>query len=231
MEAKSIALRLLAASSSHDKMITELCSFKLVVFFFTTIVYFCCCSALALLVEILAEPAQKDVINALTVLANVASRSETHCLVSFICDVVFYVGEYVLWDACVCVCARTCVRVCMFRPTFINILFPVLYKDEGRRLLFLKSLFPLQCIEMIFMQLHQATYCIIKALYHSNFYQKTNQQTTVHHHTALQYFTEVADSYIQIRGRKKKFCHNLIIENVYNYFEYKMHNKYLCNSK
>lgn len=42
----------------------------------------CCCSALALLVEILTEPAQKDVVNALTVLANVASRFESHSLVS-----------------------------------------------------------------------------------------------------------------------------------------------------
>ncbi|XP_065910773.1 uncharacterized protein [Dysidea avara] len=64
MEARSIALKLLAASSSHDKMIAELCNLN----------------ALALLVEIVTEPAQKDVINALTVLANIASRSESHSM-------------------------------------------------------------------------------------------------------------------------------------------------------
>ena len=41
-------------------------------------------SALALLVEILTEPSQGDVVYALTALANVASNSESHSMVSVI---------------------------------------------------------------------------------------------------------------------------------------------------
>ena len=46
------------------------------------IIVFILCSALALLVDILTEPSQKDVINALTTLANVASHSASQFLVS-----------------------------------------------------------------------------------------------------------------------------------------------------
>ena len=41
-------------------------------------------SALALLMDILTEPSQGDVINALTTLANVASYSASHFMVSMV---------------------------------------------------------------------------------------------------------------------------------------------------
>ena len=43
---------------------------------------YCMYSALALLTDVLTEPSQGDVINALTTLANVASHSASHLMVS-----------------------------------------------------------------------------------------------------------------------------------------------------
>ena len=101
------------------------------------------------------------------------------------------------------------------RPTFINSLFPVLYKaTNGRLLLKFIILFIMHrneyCTATSKYLLHwQKLFITFQIIWNYNnikpaifFCQKTNQQTTGLHHTALQYRTEVADSYVQIHAAK-----------------------------